>query len=79
MAGIFAFKCSQCGKWHEGSPSFAFNAPAPFDEQPDEVREAGHLGKDLCTYEDEDGFHYFIRVCLEVPIHEVSEPFLWGV
>lgn len=23
--------------------------------------------------------HYFIRVCLEIPIHGVSEPFLWGV
>ena len=23
--------------------------------------------------------HYFIRVCLEVPIHEFPEPFIWGV
>jgi hypothetical protein len=37
------------------------------------------LGTGLCRYEDEDGEHLFIRVCLEVPIHGVSEPFIWGV
>lgn len=79
MAGIFSFQCTTCGQVHEGSPSFAFDAPAPYLEQSEEVREAGSLSSDLCTYEDEDGMHYFIRVCLEVPIHGVSEPFLWGV
>jgi len=79
MAGIFSFKCSCCGKIHEGSPSVAFRAPDPFLEQPKEVQEAGSLGTDLCRYSDEDGEHFFIRSCLEVPIHGVSEPFLWGV
>ena len=79
MGGIFAFKCSKCGSIHEGSPSFAFDAPAPFNEQPEDVRDKGFLNSDLCTYEDEDGPHYFVRVCLEVPIHGASEPFLWGV
>lgn len=37
------------------------------------------LGSDLCWYDDEDGRHYFIRVCLEVPIRGVAEPFTWGV
>lgn len=79
MAGIFSFKCSSCGEVHEGSPSFGFRAPDPYLEQSAEVREAGHLDTDLCEYEDEDGKHYFIRVCLEIPIHGVEEPFLWGV
>lgn len=79
MAGIFSFKCSTCGEVHEGSPSFAFRAPDPYLEQTKEVQEAGKLSSDLCRYEDEDGVHYFIRVCLEVPIHGVTEPFLWGV
>lgn len=79
MAGIFSFKCSSCGEVHEGSPSFAFRAPDPYLEQSAEVQEAGELGSDLCSYEDEDGMHYFIRVCLEIPIHGVTEPFLWGV
>jgi hypothetical protein len=79
MAAIFSFKCSCCGKVHEGSPSFGFRAPDPYLEQPKEVQEAGSLGSDLCRYTDEDGEHFFIRVCLEVPIHGVSEPFMWGV
>jgi hypothetical protein len=39
----------------------------------------GKLGTDLCEYSDEDGPHFFIRVCLEVPIHGVEDPFMWGV
>jgi hypothetical protein len=79
MAAIFSFKCSSCSELHEGSPSFAFRAPDPYLEQPKEVQEAGKLGSDLCWYEDEDGMHYFIRVCLEVPICGVTDPFMWGV
>lgn len=79
MAAIFAFKCSQCGEVHEGSPSFSFRSPAPYNEQSEDVRNAGYLSADLCQYEDDDGNHYFIRVCLEIPIHGVEEPFLWGV
>jgi hypothetical protein len=79
MAGIFSFKCSCCGDIHEGSPSFAFKAPDPWLGQSDETKENGKIGDDLCYYEDEDGYHYFARVVIEVPIHNVSEPFIWGV
>lgn len=79
MAGIFSFRCSCCGKVHEGSPSFAFDAPAPYLEQPEEIQQQGKLGSDLCYYRDEDGYHYFIRVILEIPIHGVEDPFTWGV
>lgn len=79
MAGIFSFKCSSCGNIHEGSPSFAFKAPDPYLEQTEAVKAEGKLGSDLCHYQDEDGMHYFIRVILEVPIHGIKEPFLWGV
>ncbi len=79
MAAIFSFRCNSCGEVHEGSPSFAFSAPSPYLEQPPEVQQAGGLGSDVCHYEDEDGPHYFIRTCLEVPIHGVTDPFLWGV
>ena len=79
MAAIFSFKCSCCGKIHEGSPSFGFQAPDPYLEQSKAVQEAGQLSSDLCQYEDEDGPHHFIRVCLEVPIHGVADPFMWGV
>jgi hypothetical protein len=79
MAAIFSFKCASCDDIHEGSPSFAFHAPDPFLAQPEAVQTAGHLGTDLCRYEDADGHHFFIRVLLEVPIHGIEDPFLWGV
>ena len=79
MASIFSFKCSCCGEIHEGAPGFGFHAPDPFLEQSDAIQAAGELGSDLCRYEDEDGMHCFIRVCLEIPIHGFPEPFVWGV
>lgn len=79
MAGIFAFKCIECGEVHEGSPSFGFKAPDPYNEQSPAVQGKGDLTSDFCTYEDDDGPHFFIRVCLEIPVHGVDEPFLWGV
>jgi hypothetical protein len=79
VGAIFSYKCSSCSKIHEGSPSFAFRGPDPYLEQPQEVRDAGRLDSDYCVYEDEDGPHFFIRVCLEIPIHGVEAPFLWGV
>jgi len=79
MAGIFSYKCSSCGKTHEGSPSFGFDAPDPYLEQSETVQEQGELESDLCHYEDEDGIHYFVRVVLEIPIYGVTEPFAWGV
>jgi hypothetical protein len=79
VGAIFSFKCSSCSRIHEGSPSFAFRGPDSYLEQPQKVREAGRLDSDYCVYEDEDGPHFFIRVCLEIPIHGVAEPFLWGV
>ena len=76
---MFRYECSCCGKVHEGVPSFGYDAPAPFREQPVGVQQAGVLNSDLCTYKDADGEHYFIRVCLEVPINGFDEPFVWGV
>ena len=55
MAGIFSFKCSCCGKQHEGSPSFGFKAPDPWLGQPEEIKQEGKIEDDLCYYTDEDG------------------------
>lgn len=39
----------------------------------------GKISSDFCTITHEEGTDYFIRAVLEVPIHGVEDPFLWGV
>ena len=80
MAAIFAFRCSRCGDVHEGSPSIAFSAPDHYASLTDEQKATlGKLSSDFCTITHERGTDYFIRAVLEVPIHGIEEPFLWGV
>ena len=80
MAAIFAFKCSSCGELHEGPPSFAFNAPDQYASLSEEQKQRmGTLTSDFCTITHEEGTDRFIRAVLEVPIHGVGDPFLWGI
>lgn len=80
MAAIFAFKCSCCGELHEGSPSIGYRMPDQYASLSDEQKAAmGKLSSDFCTITHEAGTDHFIRAVLEVPIHGVEEPFLWGV
>jgi hypothetical protein len=80
MAAIYAFTCSCCGQVHEGSPSFGYKAPMHYDQLSDEDKESiATLSDDLCKIEHPEGTDYFARVILELPIHGVEEPFLWGV
>lgn len=73
----FTFTCAKCGKRHEGSPSFGFARPYYWTAALDgDESGASSLSEDLCRIEDRD---FFIRCILEVPIHGVEEPFLWGV
>lgn len=80
MAAIFAFKCSCCGELHEGSPSFAFQAPDPYTWLTDEQKQdIGQLSDDLCVIRRVERTDHFVRAVLEIPIHGVDEPFVWGI
>lgn len=80
MTAIFTFTCSCCGKIHEGSPSYAFNAPDQYACLSDEQKTTmARIDTDLCTITHDEGTDYFIRTVMEVPIHDVAEPFTWGV
>lgn len=80
MAAIFAFKCNSCEEVHEGSPSFSFRAPDQYSCLSDEQKAAmGKLSEDFCVITHEEGSDFFIRAILEIPIHGIEEPFLWGV
>ena len=79
-SSIFAFKCSKCDELHEGSPSFGFAEPAPYTWLSEKEREEwAELTDDLCVIARPEGKQYFVRAILEVPIHGVDQPFLWGI
>lgn len=79
MPGIFAFKCSTCGKVHEGSPNFGYSAPGPYSALSDTDKAKAKLTSDTCEITHSEGTDRFIRVVLEIPILGVEEPFTWGV
>ena len=79
MAGLFAFRCSNCGELHEGSPSFGFATPWHYTTLNDDEKRAVDLAEDTCVITHAEGVDRFVRCVLEVPIHGVAEPFLWGV
>lgn len=80
MAGIFAYRCGSCDEIHEGSPSFGFDEPDHYACLTDEQKAVNaRITSDFCEITFEDRTDFFIRALLEVPIHGVSEPFLWGV
>lgn len=70
-----SFDCPQCGERHDGSPSFAFDAPCFW--KPELAGDPkSKLDDNTCIV---GGQHYFLRCILEVPIMGEEEPFLWGV
>ncbi|MGI9410474.1 MAG: DUF2199 domain-containing protein [Hyphomicrobiaceae bacterium] len=73
----FEFECRTCGQTHRGMPSFGPDAPASYYTVPEPERsDRCELGSDDCVI-DEDAF--FVRGCMEIPVHSVSEPFVWLV
>jgi hypothetical protein len=70
--------CRCCGKEFNTLPlSFAAVAPDPWFAIPETERgDRALLGSDQCVI---DGKQFFIRGCLEIPILDCNDPFVWGV
>jgi hypothetical protein len=70
--------CSQCGKIHTEVPdSYGFDAPWPWFTFPETERSARcTLTKEYCTVDEKD---FFIQGCLEIPVLDRDDPFIWGV
>ncbi|MBM1633897.1 DUF2199 domain-containing protein [Sulfitobacter mediterraneus] len=81
----FKYKCNECGKHHEGSPSFSVKYPPYYFDVPETERSNRiQYCDDLCKIVPSDNDTsedpiYCIRVILEIPIIGASEPFTWGV
>ena len=73
----FRFQCSQCDEIHEGMPTFGAPAPASYYDVPEDERaQRCTLTEDECVIDDE---FFFVRGCLDIPVHGEAEPFSWGV
>lgn len=73
-----AWTYSCCGRRFESLLlDVGFAAPAYHDWLAPEERAArARLHSDFCIIDDE---HRFIRACLEVPVHGLETPFVWGL
>jgi hypothetical protein len=78
MADQAGFFCHACGEYHAELPmEFGADAPASYSQIPEDERELRcDLTPDLCVIDDQ---HFFIRGCLEIPVVDGDEPFVWGV
>jgi hypothetical protein len=73
----FEFYCKGCGQVHHGMPALDAAAPLSYYVVPTDEREARcQLDSDACIIDES---MYFVRGCLEIPVHGESEPFSWGV
>lgn len=74
---MISFKCKSCGELHQGTPTFGWNFPVQYMRVPETEREGRvSLGTDDCVIDEK---YFFVRGCLEIPVHGESEPFAWGV
>jgi len=74
---MIGFQCHTCGQFHEGVPTFAWDWPIQYLDVPEQERSLRcKLTSDTCTIDDK---YYFVRGCLEIPVKEIGEPFVWGV
>jgi hypothetical protein len=73
-----SYICHCCGKEHAGIPfSFAADYPDPYANLSTDQRELrAVIGCDQCIIDQEK---FFLRVCLEIPIQDTGEVFLWGL
>jgi len=73
-----SFVCNVCGQTHDGiPPSFAADFPDMYAGLSESDRGSRALiGSDQCII---DEHWFFIRGCLEIPIFDSDDVFLWGL
>lgn len=73
-----SYICHCCGKEHAGIPfSFAADYPDPYANMPSEQREVrAVISSDQCIIDQEK---FFLRGCLEIPVRNTGQVFLWGL
>jgi hypothetical protein len=71
------YRCNTCGQVHDDLPNIGSDEPYPYLTVPEDQRQRRTwLTADTCIIDDQD---YFIRGVLEIPVHDYSEKFGFGV
>jgi hypothetical protein len=74
---MFRFKCTCCGEWHEGMPGYSSEWPLYYCSVPNAERASRCvLNIDTCVVDQK---FFFVRGCLEIPVRDEPDPFIWGV
>jgi hypothetical protein len=77
MSGEFSYTCHTCGQVHAGMPSFGWDYPAEYLMLPEAERaQRSALTTETCVI---DASTFFVRGCVELPVHDSQEPFVWGL
>jgi hypothetical protein len=72
------YHCRTCGQYHAELPmALGPDAPLPWYSIPEAERATrGELTSDACVIDDKQ---FFIRGCLDLPVHDGPRPFSWLV
>ena len=74
---LMSFRCSVCGKLHEGLPDIGVDKPDHWFDVPEEERERRiWFHSDLCVIDEKD---FFIRGVIEIHVHDYPQVFGFGV
>lgn len=74
------FTCSSCKAVHDLSQiSFGADAPVQWGPLSETERARSELGQEQCVINANDGRHFFVRACLEIPVKGSNQVFCWGV
>jgi hypothetical protein len=72
-----SFRCSVCGELHDDLPDLGSDRPDTWWGVPEEERDRRiRLTSDTCIIDDEE---FFIRGVIEIPIHDATDSFGFGV
>ena len=72
-----SYRCSTCGKQHEGLPDIGIDKPDWYSTVPDDqIDLRTELTSDTCIIDNKD---FFIRGVIEIPILDCPESFGFGV
>ncbi|MGG3452303.1 DUF2199 domain-containing protein [Domibacillus aminovorans] len=72
------YLCNYCGKYHDELP-MSYGSPVPeyyYDVPTDEQESRIEMNEDMYIIDDK---YFFVRGCIEIPVVDGEEPFIWDV